>query len=92
MGLSSCSQNRMTRARQVRHQRQKKDCRARMPRLCGPIIPHLGALRIAVELGSTKLFIRQQNQTELVSILSRRDHFTANRTAALNEWRGLCAA
>ena len=24
--------------------------------------------------------------------LSQRDHFKANRTAALNEWRGLCAS
>jgi putative transposase len=24
--------------------------------------------------------------------LSQRDHFKVNRTAALNEWRGLCAA
>jgi putative transposase len=24
--------------------------------------------------------------------LSQRDHFKANRTAALNEWCGLCAA
>ncbi|MEY8100074.1 IS6 family transposase, partial [Falsihalocynthiibacter sp. S25ZX9] len=24
--------------------------------------------------------------------LSQRDHFKANRTAALTEWRGLCAA
>jgi len=25
-------------------------------------------------------------------ILAQRDYFKANRTAALNEWRGLCAA
>ena len=33
-----------------------------------------------------------QNHFNQDRILAQRDYFKANRTAALNEWRGLCAA